>query len=269
MPKRSVSWLAFGCVHVPLHDRNATARLCDRISTYRPAVVVCLGDLFEADAASRWPSERPWSLEDEYRAANALLRDIRRAAPNATRVFLPGNHDDNILAWARLPQKVRDLCDWRRRLHGADGAWINEELLTRWRRPARYLYCRRRGVWRIGQVTFAHGYETGINGDETHSILLGVPNGLYVGAHTHRPTPVTQAKRTGTVPLPYWYCNVGCLRDLKPPYVARRRTHAWGHGWVVGEAMPVRSWRASREWSASLEVVSTYDDWAAGEHHAG
>lgn len=258
---KPVRWLAFGCTHVPLHDRWACERLVSRIAEYKPHVVVCLGDLYEADSASRWPSEYDWTLEHEFAEADAVLLSIREAAPNATLVFLPGNHDDNMLSIARIPRKVRSRCDWRVRQYDAAGRWLNPELLTYWRRPARYLYCRRRGVWRIGQVTFAHGYEHGINGDEAHTLLLGVPNGLYVGAHTHRPAPVTQAMRTRSIPLPYWHCNVGCLRDLKPPYVQRQRTHGWGHGWAVGEALPVKSWRASREWSASVEVLQTYDEW--------
>lgn len=262
MSKRSVRWLAFGCTHVPLHDHSACARLVERISQYQPHVVVHLGDLYEADSASRWPSEYDWSLADEFRAADAMLRSIRKAAPKATRVFLPGNHDDNLLALDRIPRKIRERCDWRVRQYGSDGTWLNEELLTHWRRPAKYMYCRRRGVWRIGQVTFSHGYEHGGNCDEYHTLLLGVPNGLYVGAHTHRPTPVTQALRTRDVPLPYWHCNVGCLRELKPPYVARKRTHRWGHAMVLGEALPVKSWRASREWGATVEVIATYDQWA-------
>lgn len=259
---KPIKWLAFGCPHFILHDPEAIEWLLGRIGEHRPDVIVCLGDLFEANSASRWPNEYDWTLIDEYRQGDLFLADVRKAAPNAKRIFLPGNHDDNILAIGRINKDLRKMCDWRSKQHDTEDQWINKEIKTQWQHPADYVYCRNRGVYRIGQVTFAHGYECNQCGDEFHSILLGVPYGLYVGAHTHRPEQVTQALRTKTVPLPYWHCNTGCLRDLKPNYVRRRRTHGWGQACVVGEAEPLKSPRMSRCWDAHVEVFKMYDQWA-------
>jgi len=177
-------------------------------------------------------------------------------------VLLPGNHDDNLLALGRVPRKLRGACDWRRRHYDEAGTLINSEIVQHWRLGCEYRHCRRRGVYRVGQVTFSHGYEHGVSADEFHTLLLGQPYGLYVGAHTHQPHPVTQAMRTRTVPLPYWYVNAGCLRNLKPPYVHRQRTHNWGHAMVIGEVLQTKSPRMSRQWWAELRVKSMYDDWA-------
>jgi len=249
---RRLRFLAFGCPHVPLADDSAIAWLLKRIREYKPQVILHLGDGHEACSASRWPHEYEWTLTDEFTAHNKLLENIRKAAPKARRVFCWGNHDANLLAINRIDRQLRNLCDPR----------AHEPELRGWQHIP-YIYCRKRGVFRLGQVTFGHGYEHGVSADEFHSYLLGVPYGLYVGAHTHRPVEVTQAMRTKAVPLPYWYCNVGCLRDLKPPYVERQRTYAWGHALVVGEAQPTKSPRMTRCWDAHLEVYQMYNDWAA------
>lgn len=250
----SVSFVAFSCPHCPLQDGGAVAWMLDRIGSLRPDVVVHLGDGHEADSASRWPSEYDWTLADEFAAHEALLKAIRKAAPRARRVFLPGNHDDNLLSINRIDKRLRGLCDYRAKSN-------SPELHEYWEQPVEYVYDRRRGVFRIGQVSFCHGFESGANGDEYHAILLGQPYGLHVTGHTHRPTPVVvQAMRTRGIPLPYWYANPGCLRDLKPPYMKRRRSHGWGQGIVVGAASVTKSPRLSRQWEAVVEVYRMADD---------
>lgn len=259
----SVKWAAIGCSHAPLHDPEHIAWACDRIAKHKPDVLIHLGDLHEADSASRWPSEYDWDLVHEFREADKVLRQLRKAAgPKATCVFLPGNHDANLLAMARIPRKVRLCCDWRVPQYDADSKCVNDELLNHWRLGCAYRYCRTSGVYRIGQVAFAHGYEHGVSGDESQAILLGQPYGLYVSAHTHRPLPVTQAMKTRQIPLPYWYANAGCSREMKPSYVERQRTHQWGQAIVLGDAEALKSPRASRRWDATVEFFRMYDAWA-------
>ena len=64
---------------------------------YINIIVVCLGDLFDASAASVHPDEVKHTLLDEYAVASNFLEQVRRAAPtNASFVWTLGNHDDNI-----------------------------------------------------------------------------------------------------------------------------------------------------------------------------
>jgi predicted phosphodiesterase len=247
---KPVRWIAFGCTHVPLIDLDAREWILEQIRGWRPNWVIYLGDGHESASASRWPHEYEWTLSGEFRKHDQFLRDIRLEAPNSQRVFCWGNHDANLLAINRIDRQLRDLCDPR----------DHEKELKAWRQVP-YVYCRRRGVFRLGQVAFSHGYEHGANSDEAQAILLGDPFGLFVSGHTHRPVAVTQACKTRTIPLPYWYANVGCLRDLKPAYVERKRTHGWGHACVVGECLPTKSPRLSRQWSAETRIFKMYDDW--------
>jgi len=94
--------LAWSCTHFPLADPDAIDWLLDQIRDVRPDILVHLGDLYEADGASRWGSEYPWDLLHEYRTADAFLRRVRSVSPQSRKIFIPGNHDDNILAVQRI-----------------------------------------------------------------------------------------------------------------------------------------------------------------------
>lgn len=251
----SKKFLAYSCKHVPFHDPKAIAWIISRIREIKPDEVIDLGDGIEADAASKFPSEQRHQLEDEFVEHNKCLRNIRLEAqaanPNVKLRYLPGNHCDNLNEIGRINPKIRSLCDFvKNQSEFADGHWSI---------PTQYVYDRRKGVYRIGQVGFAHGYECGSNGDEAQSILLGIPYGLIVLGHSHRPTEVTRARKN-QIPLPFWYANAGCLRDLKPDYMKRKRSQTWGQACVIGEAMELKSPRVSREWSAHTEIFRLGDD---------
>jgi len=255
MPSNATSWLYFACPHCPLEDKEFYEWLLFHIGSRKPDVIIHGGDGHEADSASRWPSEYDWDLKHEFNSHNEYLKGIRKASPKSRRIFLPGNHDDNMLTLNRIDRKLRSLCDYRE----------HEPELEYWEQPCTYTYSRDKGVFRLGQVTFAHGYEAGVSADEIQSITLGIPYGLYVGGHTHRPREVSQAMRTRAVPLPYWYANAGCARNIKDvPYMERKRRFNWGQGIVVGESA---NWRyeqsfmpQSPQWKAETVIFRMYDE---------
>lgn len=255
-------FLAFGCTHAPLHDTAAIEFVLTQIEQHKPDVIVHTGDLFEADAASRWGSEESFTLEDEYWAADKILKKVRHAAPEAERIFIEGNHDANVRAGNRLPRKVRGLCDWRRQQHDEDGSLLNGELLTQWKRKAEYEFCPDRGCWRLGQVVFAHGFKTGKNSDNKQSHRFCHDYGLLVSSHTHRPVRVTQSDIAGVGKVNKWYANVGCTREMRPEYVQRNDTTEWGQAVVVGEADTrtlSKSPRRSRCWAAETRIFKMND----------
>lgn len=260
-----VRWLAFSCVHAPEHDDEAIDWVCAQIEEHKPDVLISLGDDLEADAASRWPSEAAYSLLDEYRADDAIKARLAKAAgPSCDLVRLMGNHCFNILDAGRINPKHRDLCDWRRPQFDSTGEQVNANAL-KWRLGSSYDFCARRGVFRLGQCTFGHGWLTGRNGGRDQAVLLGDYMGLFVSGHTHAPEPVQRAMMTGKVPLPYWYANAGTLRNLDPEYMRRNNAFNWGHACVVGEADlrvgRAKSLRRSRCWSAETRVKEMYADW--------
>lgn len=264
-PSNVVRAVAGSCIHAPDHDEEAIDWFIEQIEEFKPHVVIKLGDDLEADGASRWPSEASHTLIDEYAALDKIDARIIAASPDAHHVRLMGNHCFNILDQGRVNPKLRELCDWRIPQYSRSGVQVNENSL-KWKVVSTYDFCRRRGVFRLGQVTFGHGWLTGAKADLDHSILLGTPYGLFVGGHSHTPTHVEQGRRVSKVPLPYWYANAGCLRGLDPEYMRRNNAFNWGHGCVVVEADircgPAKSPRMSRQWTAETRIKEMYADWA-------
>lgn len=229
-------FLAYSCTHHPLQDEEAIGFLLSQIEDHKPDFVVNLGDIFEAQAASRWPKEYTWALKYEFEVANNYLNKVRMTAeavnPDVECVWLPGNHDDNIQSLNRIASDLRGLCNPMDHV---------AELRNKfWKVPTRYVHDRELGCYRLGQVTFAHGFEHSVNSDESQAIKLGIPYGLFVSGHTHRPVVVTRARKTQKVPLPYWYANPGCMRTMCPEYVQRMDHSQWGQAVVIGEC---ETWR--------------------------
>ena len=256
-----VRFLAFSCTHCPLQDDEAVDWLVGRVAAWRPDVVVHLGDGIEADAASRWNDEAVHTLLDEYEVLDQLLARVRRAAPRSSRcVYLQGNHCANVMAKNRLDPRIRELVNPHRHI----------KEFAHWDTKAEYEYDRKRGCFRIGQVCFAHGFETSSSGIRREAIyfLGGHQFGCYIHGHTHRatpPGPPVQLEATASTPLPYWRANAGCLRNLKPDFVKRRNTQAWSQAVVVGKAEAVKSPRSHRCWDAETVVFRTYDEWRAAQ----
>ena len=257
-------FVAYSCRHSGHHDPEAIDWLCGVIEAEKPDVVVDLGDAFEADAASRFPSEQNHTLLDEMDADDKVRRQIREAAGGADLWQCMGNHDWNIIDQGRIDPKVRDLCDWRRPIYTPLGNRINPEI-DHWSVRTEYRMCRARGVCRIGQVTFGHGWDASKFANARQSVLLGCPYGLAVFGHTHRPQAVERAMWSST-PLPYWSANAGTMRDMDPHYMERASKFRWGQACVVGEANPnagpSKSPRMSRHWEAETRVRCMYDEWA-------
>lgn len=241
---------AIGDLHCPHHDEEMVRRTIDELRHWQPDVAVIIGDVLEAQAASRWPTDSGHTLMDEYRAAADVIGRLREAAPKARWVLCEGNHDANIRARGRLAADLREAVDYRLHLRKALASFTVVPYLNS-----------RAGTYRLGPVAFAHGFDTTANGGRNDAIRLGSPGGLLVVGHTHRPLPVTQARINEKVLLPYWYCNTGTLSSLKPDYTARLNTDRWGSGIVIGKAKMGRAvqtnsgGRLGRRWTWEAETV--------------
>jgi hypothetical protein len=232
--------LFFGCFHVPAHDKRKLAGLLRLIREYRPDRLVALGDLIDADAASRWISEMKWSLQDEYNGLSGVLRRLEQAAPDAERVFFDGNHEDNLRAPGRIPEKVRMLVQPEKHV---------PELL-RW---GRVPYVNdRTGVRRWGQVTAMHGWGAGTHSDNQEAMVHGIDNGVTVRAHTHRGTQGPVRVKAGTQPVNRWYLNTGTMCDIRffkeKHYGRRLNTKGWCFTPVLVDADEKATANDSRRW---------------------
>ena len=249
------SFVAFSCLHAPLHDREAVAWLIELIAKEQPDVVVNLGDGHEMDWASKWDSESECSALDEYESHNEIMKEIRLAAPDARRVFLPGNHEWRLFK-PQVPEQIRTALHWKTH---------EPELRDHWEHPVQYLNCRHRGVFRLGQVVFNHGFAVSASSVKKETCTLAREWGLYVHGHLHRatqPGPPERVQMTANWLGNWWRANPGCLRDLKPAYMGMLDSSSWSQGAVIGRAQMIKSPRAKRCWDCRTDIFRTYDEWS-------
>lgn len=247
---KNTRFLAWSCTHFPYANEGAIDWLCNIAEETKPDVLVHLGDLIDAEGASRWSTaaDAGHTLEEEYREADEFLRRIRRVARPKQCVFMEGNHDSNISRSGRLPKALRSLCDWR--LH------IDEISKGNWKvYPYRFPTQRHNGmsgVFRIGQVSFLHGYTTGPRADANAALDFGKDYGLTIQGHTHSPTNgVERVFYSPKRPSNRYVCNVGMMANLDElEYCHRFNTALWGTACVVGEAPDLKSPRESITWTA-------------------
>ncbi len=254
-------FLALSCSHAPLQDNDTISVICDRIAEYQPDVIVHLGDLFEADSASKWGSEYSWTYEDElYEGCENVLKRLREAHPYAECWLLSGNHDENLRAEGRFDSKIRDSLDWQAPQYTTGGTYLNQELIENWHLKAKYQY-NTKGTARLGSVVFAHGYEAGGSSDKFQAFSLGWPNGCFISGHSHAPTPgfAHNAKLTARRQSDRWFLNAGCTRHMECSYMERKHQANWGHAVVYGYSQIINSPRMKPTWKAYCESIKMYD----------
>lgn len=249
-------FIAFSCLHAPITNREYLSWLVGLVEDEQPDTLVNLGDWYEGKAAKRWPawSDEKWSLQDEHQAVAAQAGLLNAAAPGAAKVWLYGNHDDNLFGMQpdRISEDLKDAVQWK---NNKDVS----EALEDWLVVDRYSH---RARFRLGPVTFQHGCDISASSDKDGAYLYGVPFGLYVRGHTHRPLQVTRCQER-RVPMPYWTTNPGTGIDFdRCHYMDRMSMALWGRGVIVGEVpdSSVKQHRtayASKNWDAELRIHST------------
>ena len=238
---KTVSFLAFGCTHIPHHDKENAAWIVEQIKERQPNVIVCLGDLFDAETVSSFPQVNVVALGKEYDEVSRFLSLINDVAPKAKKVFMEGNHEERI--FRPEYRRLSDLLDYRKHI----------KPLKRWKSYPYILHPD--NTYNLGQLTFYHGWCATIGGasERKESIDLGAPFGLAIHAHTHR--PVSEHVSLNTWRIPYWRMNVGCGIDFewaRNDYAKKRNISQWGHAIAVGWASTKRRHDGQRNWEAEL-----------------
>lgn len=233
--------------HCPGASAKALTWALGKVSEFKPDYMIVGGDVFEADAASRFQNEQKYDLLAEYEAGAKWLNLVHGATPDAEHVWLHGNHERNLMAPGRLDSRVRRVAHWN------VSEW--RESFLRWRQ---YEYdFSPRGCLQLGQVIFYHGFD----GSEEYNALRminatgGHAHRLVVGGHTHRPKPPTQLMRTRTIPMQAWYANGGTLGPTRPEWTTRQCTHEWAPGVVLLELQMGRSCQPERNWDCEVELM--------------
>lgn len=192
-----------------------------QIGKLKPDYVVHLGDLFDLKCLSRFDKSGASTLKAEYESGNQFVQQINDAAPKAKRVFLMGNHEHR--AFNESHQFIAEVIDPKKHVSGLRGWAVL---------PYRY---HPDSVFRLGQVTFAHGFSTSTGQLKQEALLLGCPNGLYVHGHLHKGHGPQQIV-AGSLTLPYWIADAGCGIRSDEPYFQTFRTDNWSRGLIHGWA---------------------------------
>lgn len=95
MRKRIV---AIGDTHFPFQCNATLGRIYSLVESYKPHVIIQLGDLYDFYSASAFPRSHNImtpreEVEEARQGAEAFWKNIRKAAPRATYFQLWGNHD--------------------------------------------------------------------------------------------------------------------------------------------------------------------------------
>ena len=259
MSQKRAKIAAISCSHSPFTPAETHAWVLDQLSGIPDLTHFGhLGDVFEAGAASvhASSSEYEHTLSDEYEHAHNFLRSIREVLPSDCRRWInTGNHDDNLTTEdpRRIPKDLRGLVHWTK--HPEWGAefrkwhWVPYEKSNK-------------GVYRVGQCHFFHGFDCSMNSDELEGLQMvaacgWIPFSLTVRGHTHRPLQPTQSKRTGKIPLPYYHANVGTCGPLKPSWAKRKDTSLCGTAMIVVECVWDKPSRIrGKSWDAELRVMT-------------
>ncbi len=121
----------------------------------------------------------------------------------------------------------------------------------------------------MGPITFVHGTKTNVYAARDEARMHGLPHGLTVGAHTHRPVSVQRDVNAGGIPGDLWFANTGCFIDWdQSHYIQRSNFQGWGHALVHGEVYSKDSTLLSegrkafmrKVWDADTRVLSLARD---------
>lgn len=216
----STSFINIGCTHIPVHDKQYMKWVIQKTDEIKPGVFVHNGDLIDQDCVGKFAKGSSPSLKDEYETVNQFIDELNQKLGGAKKVFLQGNHDSRIF---RSENKhVSDLLDFRLHIPA-----LKDWQIFEYRQHPKH-------VFRLGQVTFGHGWGTTKRATVTEAVNLSGPNTLYCHSHTHRGFGPTQVVWGENLKLPYWYANTGCGISSDVEYFHTRDVSNWNRGMLVG-----------------------------------
>ena len=219
--RKQGKWMAGGCTHGDLLNEDAFEQFLAFKKTYKPNVMLHLGDAFELTALRKSATSEEKEIQFENDIASGLWAMSEMFKGVEDTFFLRGNHCERLWSLrdkgsavnAQLAERhISEIEDWL-------GYWGTTML------P----YCSHKGTMRINDILFMHGYRHGLHAAKD----LGKDyHGNIVFVHTHR---IEEAYVTGW-PDALCVINAGCLRELLPEFASRgTSTLSWGHGFAYGE----------------------------------
>ena len=226
-------FVAFGDNHGDMADENAVEALCEFIKDYKPTVRIHLGDCFDFRSLRRGVGTDAEGSESLIADVEAGENFLERTKPT---VYLMGNHEHRALALQHSSGSalVRDYCaDLYARIKTTAKACGAKTVLD---------YHAEKGVYRLGQVAFIHGYAHGLNATPEQGRHYADRGGALIHGHTHTLAQVNLTKAEGGAAF-----SAGCLcqKDAMAYASHRLATSRWGSGFAAG-------WVDGKDWKVWL-----------------
>jgi len=253
--------ISFGDRHAPLTHKGWFEWLLKLIEEENPDCLVDVGDMFEGLAGKRWDRwpEEKWSAKDEISEVVRQAELIKSVSPNSRKVWLWGNHEDNLFSCnpGRISPDLKEMMSWRNQR--------GTEILEEWEEKSNYKHSYR---FRIGPITFQHGCDISKDGVRSmfdSAVLYGHQNGLLVQGHSHKPIHPTECE-IRSLPTRFWVANSGCGCDWdRMRYMDRFQKSKWGRGALIitcsrGDVTSGRTAVPKKNWDAELRIHSTARD---------
>ena len=205
-------------IHPPFHDMKAIGACISFIRTWKPNEIIFLGDAVDFYAISRFNKDpkRSLELQDELDAAYGILKMFCRAAPNAKKTLLKGNHEHRLqkYLWAKAPELAY------LRSNTVEEQLHLKELGIEYVESGKTM--RNRTIIKHGNVVrkFA-GYTA--RGEFEACGISGV------SGHSHRISNYYHTHEGGM----FVWMECGCLCDLNPEYMEGKVAN-WQQGFGIG-----------------------------------
>jgi hypothetical protein len=214
--------LIFGDLHSPFHDLVALKSMLSFSKWYKPDLIVANGDISDCYAISRFDKDpkRITGLQDEINCTHNLLKQIRKANPNAEFKYNRGNHEYRMIKY--LWSRAKELDSLK--VLSFEGLLKLDEL------KIDYISS---GMYKLGKTLIKHGHLVRqhsaytARGEFERSGMSGVSN------HTHRLGVHFKTNESGA----YVWFEAGCLCDLSPEYM-EGRTPDWQQGFIINNYNP-------------------------------
>jgi predicted phosphodiesterase len=211
-------------LHGDLQDEPTVKAFKRFVEAFNPDIRIFAGDLWDfaclRSGARDTDDEAGRSLVDDWTSGEDFITWYFNGGRE--RAFLGGNHDDKRIAQLQrsIDAKMRDYGNLLRK---------DYDHLFRSLRATVLPYCKRLGVYQLGDFRVLHGYAAGIYAARKHAQSYG--NCIF--GHTHAKGTFSNETLETTVAI-----NCGCLTQLDHDYnsthlTTLRQQHSWAYGIVT------------------------------------
>jgi len=223
-----------GDVHGSAMDRPAVEAFLRDVKRWSPNEIVLGGDILECGGflaehhTLGYIAETDYTYQDDIAAANWFLDELQRAAPNASILFIEGNHDERPERWVidKTIRNGRDAEFLRSLLSPRTLLRLDERGIQFFSRGQEYVPGLPNGWVKLGKIYVTHELGGGKNAARDS---VNKTAGNVVFFHTHRADSATMVfPNVGLVTA--W--NPGCLCKLQRMWNHSDPT-GWNHGYAI------------------------------------